>query len=444
MSIHLDKKNKLKSVFKSLPTDAVQRLGEAFSGARDSGDISLPYDELLELLPDFISQSDLDVLFFPITELATSNCYRADQVSYDLLREVWWFYAKNNPQDADSNWKHDVSVASNIKKQMSVELRRLWNEGQLAQHFQSKVGEDEAKKLPLIFTLLSFAPEIGEMVCGWPEQTRDLDDQILLPLRDMNELLVENDADITPFLLFLLKKRLRYPQQILRAIQRLSRQSSDVVIVNTDMNIIVEVLLDEAEYLLEQARLPVENIEQIEDIKRGMERFGNIIAGSIEEFEISRDSSWGTRLYSISSRAVQFWNRRAKESWGEISKAMPRTRTKSFLGGGLTGPDLGVEIYDHMITAAVLNAHFLKMMFAHASRLGFSSGRDKVAEELEERLREQETNLISMLADPGEADPQILQTHFSVLVSVTRAYQGDDTANVLSRRGAAASASAVA
>jgi len=442
MPIHSDKKNKLRVVFASLPDDAVQRLGEAFTSAKNSDDRTLPYSVLLELLPGFLSNSDLDLLFFPVTELVATNSYRSDQVSYSLLREMWRFYVSRNPQDEHDIWKKDVTSLRDVQKKMSVEFRRMWDENQLISHFKPKVGEAEARKLPLVFTLLSFASELGELISNWPKEIKDLDDQILLPLRDMNELLVENDPDITPFILFLLKTRLRYPQQILRAIERLSRQSSDLVIVNTDMNVIIEVLLDEAEHLLVSANSPVESIDSIQEIGRGMERFGNIIAGSIQEFDISRDSSWGTRLYGISNRAVQFWTRRTKEAWMTIDKAMPRVRIKSFLGGGLTGPDIKVEIPQLVIDTAVLNASLLKIVFGYAPKLGFSSGRDKVVEVLEERLREQENDLINMLADPGEIDPEVLQTHFSVLVSIMRAYHGDEVANVLSRRGAAASAAA--
>jgi hypothetical protein len=258
----------------------------------------------------------------------------------------------------------------------------------------------------------------------------------------LNDLLAENEPDITPFLLFLLKIRLRHPQQILRAIERLSRQNSDLMIINTDMNVIVDVLLDEADALLSNADVEIIELEQVEQITKNLERFGNIIAGSIEEFDISSDSSWGKRLYGISNRAVQFWTSRANQAWKVIDKALPRARLKSFLGGSLTGPDISVELDVDLVKEAVLSTYLLNSVFTYAPRIGFSAARDDVTTAIEERLREQENNLIAMLADPEESDVEQVQSHFAVLVKITQAFCGDQAASVLSRRGASASVSA--
>jgi hypothetical protein len=442
MTIPLAKQNQLRAVFSSLPDSITDRLYETFKSARNSGDTSLPFDILLSLFPIQISEPEIRELFYPVSELIVTSVTRADQVSFELLRNIWKTYISDTKAKLASSWQGDVTSLRRHQTRISEMLRVLWEKEGGMEELSSRFGEENVSQIRLIFTVMAFAEEIGELISKLPDRIKDLDDRYLLPLRDLNDLLAENEPDITPFLLFLLKIRLRHPQQILRAIERLSRQNSDLMIINTDMNVIVDVLLDEADALLSNADVEIIELEQVEQITKNLERFGNIIAGSIEEFDISSDSSWGKRLYGISNRAVQFWTSRANQAWKVIDKALPRARLKSFLGGSLTGPDISVELDVDLVKEAVLSTYLLNSVFTYAPRIGFSAARDDVTTAIEERLREQENNLIAMLADPEESDVEQVQSHFAVLVKITQAFCGDQAASVLSRRGASASVSA--
>jgi len=442
MTIALVKQKQLRAVFSSLPDSITARLYETFESARNSGDTSLPFDVLLSLFPTKISEPELRELFYPVSELIVTSVTRADHVSFELLRNIWEMYISDTKLELASSWKDGAASLRRHQTKISEMLRVLWEKEGGMEKLSLRFGEENISRIRLILTVLAFAEEIGELISKLPIRIKDLDDRYLLPLRDLNDLLVENEPDITPFLLLLLKTRLRYPQQILRAIERLSRQNSDLMIINTDMNVIVEVLLDEADELLSRADVEIVELEQVEKIAEDLERFGNIIAGSIEEFDISSDSSWGKRLYGISNRAVQFWARRTNQAWKVIDRVLPRARLKSFLGGSLTGADISVELDADLVKEAVLSTQLLNSVFIYAPRIGFSAARDSVTTIIEERLREQENNLIAMLADPGEVDVEQLQSHFAVLVKITQAFYGDDAASVLSRRGASATSSA--
>lgn len=442
MSISSAKQDLLSAVFSSMPEKLSHQLYKTFELAKENGDTSLPFELLLGLFPAQLSDQDIELLFSPVSALLNQSASCADQLSYEFLRKIWKLYCQDIAPDLARTWKDSVTSLRQNQAKLAAELRIMReNEGGLSKMI-SIFGEQDALKIPLIYRILTFAKEIDELVSAWPDQIKNLDDRYLLPLRDLNDLLVENDPDITPNLLFLLKVRLCKPQQILRAIQRLTRQNTDLMIVNTDMNIIIEVLLDEAEEILEHSTQQIENNDQIEQIDEDLETFGNIIAGSIEEFEISKKSAWGKRLYGISNRAVQMWTQRSKNAWLAIDKAMPRAKTKSFFGGSLSGPDLRQEVTTKMIEEAVLSTVLLKNIFQHASRLGFSAARDEVTQALEDRLREQENNLIDALADPGELDTNVLQNHFSILMKIKSAFHGKKAAQTLSRRGASALAAA--
>jgi len=442
MTIQLEKQVKLKTVFSAMPATAVARLTSVFQAGATSGDTSLPFDILLGLLPPGANEPepDIDKIFFPISELITENAQRLDQLPYQLLRDIWSFYATEIDPILSKSWQKSPVALNNNRKKLASGLQKAWEEEGGKAALTSKFGEENARRIPFIFSIMLFAEEISELIGTWPDQIKDLDDSYLLPVRDLNDLLAETYPDITPFLLFLLKKRLRSPQHILRAIERLSRQTSDTVIVNTDMYIVVEALLDEAQHLLEEIKAPIETEHRVDEVVELMTRLANILGGSLEEFEISPASIWGKRLFKLTNEAGKFWTHRLKTSWQTIETATPRFRTKTFLGGSLTNLDLRQPLIQSQTDTAILDTYLLAQMFPFSSKIGFSATKDEVANLIEDRLRTNEDNFISLLADSGEVDLDILHNHFSTLVGIKRKYHGEDAANILNRRGIAAAA----
>jgi hypothetical protein len=437
-----EKQEKLRAIFAALPQSSVNALGAAFHSAIENQDNSLPFDVLADLLPDQkkLSQKELKNLFFPVSELLAAEQVRSDQISEELLQKLWSFYRAEFQPVLAKDWKLSNQSLRKVRVAIASGLRDVWEAEGGRDRLLAHCGAHNKKRIPMLISILSFADEIGELVSSWPAKINDLNDQVLLPLRDLDDLLSELDPDITPYLLFLLKQRLIHPQHILRAVQKLSRQSSDRVIVNTDMNTIVECLLDEAEVLLENSLKPMRDDEHAREIARMMDRFSNIIHGSTEEFDISNKSSWGKRLYGLSGKAVQLWTNRLKAAWKILDLAMPRAKTKSFLGGSLSGSDLRQSLPKELVHDAADAACLLGQVFPFANRFGISSSRDKFGKLIEDRIYQTENELVALISDPGETDLEILHSHFSTLVGIVSKYQGEDMATILSRRGIAAAA----
>ncbi len=440
MTLSPNTQQKLQVIFNALPPSISGQLKSAFEHGKKGTDQSLPFELLSQMLPPVVSEQELDEWFFPVSELAVEIATRSDQISYKFLLDIQTLMeAEWVPQGTGVDFTKG-SPSPEDKTKLASKLQEIWEEEGGKARLRTRFGKGQVDKIPLVFRVLSFASEIGELVNSWPEEIKDLDDRYLVPLRDLNELLAETEPDITPYLLFLLKSRLRHPQQILRAIERISRQSSDQMIVNTDMNDVVEVLLDEAEDLLSALDQDINSVAEIDGIDASLYRLADIITGSTDEFDINPDSSWGKRHYSLISKSVQFWTSRMQDAWDKIDLAMPRTNTKKFLGGSLSGPELSSHISECILEAAEIDAALLKVVYGYSSKIGYSAIRDKIEMLMEERLRVTENSLIDLLADPGEVDSETLQNHFSALVKIKSQYHGDDAGSVLNRRGIAACA----
>jgi hypothetical protein len=102
-------------------------------------------------------------------------------------------------------------------------------------------------------------------------------------------------------------------------------------------------------------------------------------------------------------------------------------------------PDIKKGVIEQEVAMAENAVSLLVAAQPFAAKGGFQSSKDKVVQLLESRLQEQSDDLLAMLAQEHDDYNQI-SAHFAVLVRITRAYSGEQDANVLARRSVAAMA----
>lgn len=440
MHISADRQHKLRTLFAALPACSLDRLEYVFQQGQDSGDKSLPYAEILNLMPKSVPEVDLEQVFYPVSLLLGDQEERPDRVSLAVLRNLWKMF------EADEAYRQ---VAERQGRKWDWEKFRAplvrWLRGAYEAEggkarLRKQIGMNAAEKLPMVMSLLSFASEIRTLVEDWPLEVKDLGDDILIPLRDMHDLLIDVDSQITPYLLFLLYARLRRPQEILRAVTLITRQHSDMMLIMTNLKILPDVMGLDAEETLARIAQPFLNPSQSQQLDDDLRYFAGIVAGSGEEFDIRPQGNWGKRLAHLAGQSQLLWKRKLDQCVRSLQKVTPRSTLKAFLGGEVTTAKTVTRLDPADVHKAEMNILEVKIAFSFASRLGIASLRDKYAVTFERRLSEQVDNLIDLMADPGDADPSILQDHFSALVRLTRAYHGREEAEVLQRRGMAVAA----
>lgn len=436
MEIPAQRQNQLRILFAALPARTLAQLQTAFEHGRASNDGLLPYDQLIALLPGHKPPLDLVQVFHPASLLVSDRDDRPDQLPMSMLQTLWQAYCTDAVIDADAS--HDDPAQ--VRHGLSLWLQDAWEAEGGSFRFKEILGRKNGTKVPMIISLLTFGEEISHLIADWPEEICDLGDDILVPLRDLHDLLIDVDCNITPWLMFLLYARLRRPQEILRAVHMITRQTSDMMLLMTNMKILPDVMLGEAEELLMHIAEPMKSFEEEAHLDAMLRRFAGIVFGSGEEFDIRPHAQWGKSLSALAGQSQQIWKRKLDNCVTMLEQVTPRNRLKSFLGGEITAARTSDHLNTSIVSTVELALNEFRIAFSFASRLGISSLRDKYIRKIEGRINEQVDNLIDLMADPGEVDPAILREHFAAMVRFTRAFRGKAEADILQRRGVAIAA----
>lgn len=440
MEIPAQRQHQLQTLFAALPIRSLEQLQAAFEHGRDTGDTQLPYDVLLAMLPFQDTQVDLVEVFHPASLLLGETDARPDRISISMLETMWQQFSLEDACQAVMSEADCNPDPAQIRQKLAYWLHEEWEAEGGGFRFKELLGRRNGAKVPMITSLLFYGEEISNLMADWPEEIIDPGDEILIPLRELHELLIDVDCNITPWLMFLLYARLRRPQEILRAVVMLTRQTSDMMLLMTNLKILPNMMIGEANELLTHLSAPFAGMDEVDLLEFRLQRFSGILFGSGEEFDIRPKGQWGKALSRLAGKSQQIWKRKLDHGMSMLQQVTPRSRLKSFLGGEITAAKMSGHLDAAQVDKVEAALNEIRIVFSYAPRLGIASLRDKYSRKFDMRLNEQVDNLIDLMADPGDIDYNILQDHFTALVRLTRAYRGPEEADVLQRRGAAIAA----
>ncbi len=409
--------------------------------AQADGDHNLPYQDMLVLLEKDAAEQEQRwrSLFNVLEPLIVDHVTRCDQIDSAVIKIVWETFQRELNPELAAAWSAGHAERTELQQAIASEFTRYRHSDE-ANKFMLKLGVEKDNQLTAILSLLSRSVEIEDFFAAWPDEITNLDDQYLTPLRDFNELLIEKTPDITPYLLFLVKAHLAKPHEVFRAVERVTRQSTDLIMMDTDMKVVGDALLDQLAGWVEECSWEHRSIPDITKMIGALHHALELISGWTSEFTIDPAGAWGRRLHSLSAELSRQWESHIKSVEKMVTQALPRKRGKAT--GRQTMPDLDKEIGEQDIVQTENALKLFVEASPYASKGGFTSTRDKVAHFLDAHMEDQEDDLLKLLHDNGTCSGEDISRHFAILRRLTAAYLGDEAAEVISRRGKAAVAAA--
>ncbi len=438
MSIPASKTRQLQALFSRLSEQHRQMLVMTVMAAKADGEIKLPYDELLILLGvDSEQDARWEDIFTVAQPLYAEKSMRCDQIERDLLEIVWDFYLRDLDAVKASAWLSGDLELSEIRAAMIASYTEVMGSKKGERKLVKRFGENKQCQLNILMSLLSRSEELEDFFAGWPQSIKSLGEEHLDPLREFNEHLIAQSPEITPHLLFLVAAHLEHPFQVFRAVEKVTGHSNDRVMIKTELKIVGDALLDQNDIWLDAFNWERNKKCDPEAYVQALKGFVDLTSGWLSEFDVDPDGAWGKRLSSQRSRCGKSWD----EHMGRVKKCIEQVlpRKRGSVTGRQTMPDIKKDVIEQEIAMAENAVSLLVAAQPFAAQGGFQSSKDKVAQLLESRLQEQSDDLLAMLAQEHNDYNQI-SAHFAVLVRITRAYSGDQDANVLARRSVAAMA----
>ena len=301
-----------------------------------------------------------------------------------------------------------------------------------AKKLRAQLGVEDFDSVRRAAVILQSSRELRRALEGLPGHIPGMTDALSKTIRDCYEAASDANPDAAIWALYLIMARMDKPWTLLRVFERIARRDDDLLVSQTDMAVIGDALLTDAEHVLTGFARPPETEDQARAAARALTDFAAITVGMTREIGIRKDGEWGKYLFEVRSRASDQMARIHEAAHDAFKMATPE-------GGGLkarikTPPGPGEPGFERAIALGV----FLFLAKDDAGRAAVGNAHAEVISAIRERLETVSQTLLKGLraADAEEADNARIR--LGEVAQLMQSVGEQEAAAVLLRRVAAA------
>ena len=451
-----DKTGLLKAFLGNLPGQAAARLAMAVEVDRLMDGHVLPHQDILDglrpvLRRDHYERAPTPLRLFcrPFQDLLTCHPRTTKQkgvIARGSLVPVWnWISQTLLPGETAQyvketkahvlNHRLDAAiscatqfwpvVASALNQALSTEAGRQAAQKALGDAF----AVADAREMALLLTIGEAVEKVEAVL---PPPVQSFNEQLVWQVREIYDQLIKSHPDGAPYLPLIVMSRLMKPWEALRLPLVLARHTDEILISKTDMGLVGEVLftrMEELKTAIQQTRHPHFEAEKLLEQAK---TFADLSSHIVKEIELKREGEWGKRLLAervqIGKVMETFMDRSARE----FSAALPMHKA--------AGADFNKPIAADKRDMALRYAKLVAGSRHFAAAASFAAKQKDANDELCGILRRYNEDLVKAL----KADPQnsVAIAQFQLCTELTTLLFSEEEAELLRRRGRAASAAA--
>ena len=451
-----DKTGLLKSFLGNLPGAAAARLAMAVEVDKLMDGRALPHQDILDglrpiLRRDHYERAPTPLRLFcrPFQDLLTCHPRRVKQkgviargtlvpcwnwISQVLLPAETQIYIKETKEQVLTH-RLDAAItcatefwpvaAAALTKALSTEAGRQSAQKILGDAF----AVADVSEMALLLSAGEAVEKVQELL---PPPVPTFNDQLVWQVREVYERLMESNPDAAPYLAIIVMTRLARPWEALRMPLRLSRHTDETLISKTDMGLVGEILfarMDELRSNIQATRHPIFEAEVLLDQAR---TFADISSNIVKEIDLKRSGEWGKRLLAERVQIGKVMETFMDRATREFSAALPIHKA--------TGADFSKPLSPEKQAMALRYAKLVAGSRHFAAAASFAAKQKDANDELCSWLRRYNDDLVrGMKADPRSS---IIAAQFQFCIELTVLLFSEEEAELLRRRGRAASAAA--
>jgi len=451
-----DKTGLLKAFLGNLPGPAAARLAMAVEVDKLMDGHALPHQDILDGLRPVLRRehyerapTPLRLFCRPFQDLLTCHPRKVKQkgviargtlvpcwnwISQVLLPGETQLYIKETKEQVLTH-RLDAAItrASEFWPLASMALKQALSTEAGRQSAQKMLGDAFAvADVSEMALLLSVGDAVEKVQALLPETVPSFNDQLVWQVREIYEKLIQSHPDAAPYLAVIVMTRLARPWEALRMPLRLARHTDETLISKTDMGLVGEILfarMDELRSSIQQTRHPIFEAETLLDQAK---IFADISSNIVKEIDLKRSGEWGKRLLAervqIGKVMETFMDRAIKE----FSAALPIHKA--------AGADFSKPLSPEKQAMALRYAKLVAGSRNFAAAASFAAKQKDANDELCSHLRRYNDDLVKAL----KAEPQnsTVNGQFQFCIELTTLLFSEEEAQMLRRRGRAASAAA--
>ena len=463
-----DKAKQLKALLGGLPVAIAARLAKAIEVDRLSGGSALPHDLILDAVrpslrrtpPGDRTPTPLRLFCRPFEDLLTLQPRKEKmrgRIARASISPVWNWLSQTLVPDEASAFAMGVKTAV-IAPNPSDVLKRaaqFWTIA--AQALQAALASEKGRKAARALLgndltvadaqemalLLSIGSDVTEVQALLPAHTPSLTDDLIWKLREIYDRVTISVPDAASYVAVIAMNRLERPWEALKLPLHVSRQTQDTLISNTDMGTVGEILFADIETHVTYIRSAQPKLFDADELLGHVADFTALSSGIVKGIDMRREGKWGQRLMkdrtSVGEIMDGFMERAAKE----VQSALPTIKSGSYAGGPRV-PDLSRPCDAEKTARAMMYLRLLSgcRLFAAAGSFG-ASNKDAI-EDISATLKRYIEDLLKELR-AAEGERRVIAEQFLALAAdMTGLIFSNEEAEVLRRRGRAASPAAAA
>jgi hypothetical protein len=451
-----DKTGLLKSFLGNLPGQAAARLAMAVEVDRLMDGHVLPHQDILDglrpvLRRDHYERAPTPLRLFcrPFQDLLTCHPRTTKQkgvIARGSLVPVWnWISQTLLPGETAQYVKETKAHVLNHRLDAAISCAaQFWPvvANALNQALATEAGRQAAQKaLGDAFAvadaremalLLSIGEAVEKVEAMLPPPVPSFNERLVWQVREIYDQLVKSHPDGAPYLPLIVMSRLVKPWEALRLPLMLARHTDETLISKTDMGLVGEVLftrMEELKTAIQQTRHPHFEAEKLLE-QAGT--FADLSSHIVKEIELKREGEWGKRLLAERVQIGKVMETFMDRSVREFSAGLPMHKA--------AGADFSKPVAAEKREMALRYAKLVAGSRHFAAAASFAAKQKDANDELCGILRRYNEDVVKAL----KADPQnsVAITQFQLCTELTTLLFSEEEAELLRRRGRAASAAA--
>jgi hypothetical protein len=457
------KAKQLKALLGSLPVPVAARLAKAVEVDRLSGGTALPHELILEAVRPSLRRTQasdrtptpLRLFCRPFEDLLTLEPRKEKtkgRIARSSIAPVWNWLSQKLASDATSEFALGVKTAA-IGPNSSLAVDRakaFW--GVASEALSAALDSEKNRKAArailgddLIVAdacemslLLSIGSDIVDVQAMLPLHTPSLTEDVIWKLREIYDRVVLSVPDAASYIAVVAMNRLDRPWEALKLPLHVSRQTQDTLISNTDMGMVGEILFADIEMHGTYIRTAQPKTFDADALIGHVAGFTTLSSGIVKGIDMRRDGKWGQRL--LKDRATVggimdgFMERAAKE----VQSALPTIKSGSYAGGPRV-PDLSHAPDAEKSDRAMNYLRLVSGCRAFAAAGSFGASNKNAIDDIQAALKRYNEDLLKELRTADGARHEIVEQFFALSVNMTEFAFSLEEAEILRRRGRAAS-----
>lgn len=291
---------------------------------------------------------------------------------------------------------------------------------------------DDARE---IAEALSVAPFLLNLQTSLPKPIAEFDEDMVYLARDVFKKVSGTHRDGAIYIALTVMGRLSQPWQILRLAKKLVRQSNDMLVSQTELGVLGEILLADLEAIATKYSSQRPGTHDLDMMLEETSWFGRASKGFSTELDLRRMGEWGQRLLAARGRMSAAVSDEMARFEHSLAAALPLQKVGMYGRSGPRRPDLTAVPQAAPVQSMARNLRFLNAVTVVAESIGLQSHCKAVRGEIDEYLLVYSDGLIEDMRLMGGAERRNAHSFLEVVCLYLEILGSTEMGAILRRRG---------